>query len=181
MNELIYNVNRRCHWRTDFYHRSICHLMELPAMKKYLALIVLLLLSMPVMAAQVKITVHWNQPTTDTQGRLLDAELIAGVRLHYAVDQEVSSDDPMMFIEVPALQHTFFLDLVPRVEPYSINVRGKTVLTSGAISVLGNMFSQSEHIDPVITIEPSPPVIWKLEVLCEPDSGCVVRNKQAIN
>ncbi|MCP4996170.1 MAG: hypothetical protein GY934_20675 [Gammaproteobacteria bacterium] len=130
-------------------------------------------ISVPSFAAGVTAQVTWDAPVLRADGSALLAEQIEGYRIYMAVDSDVTSDvdSEHVFVSTGTTE-PMRIDLMPRPEPYTVNVGIRTETTDGLISALSDVASMTVVVES--TAVPNAPTDVQLQINCT--MGCVITN-----
>lgn len=116
--------------------------------------------------------VTWEAPTTREDGSPLSADEIAGYRIYFGVDEDISLDSSA-FVDVDASEQGLDLkfEFDSRNEPYVLNVAGVTIDTNGTESDLSEV-KQKSFLIPVAA--PKPPIIITISIDCPACGDAVI-------
>ena len=131
-------------------------------MKQLIGVIVLMVMSLAVIAAEATSNLSWEAPTTRVDGTLLTMQEIAEYRAFYAIDGDPTTDSEFIVIDFAATTEVITLQLQPRADPYSISFAIMTVDTQDRQSLLSNVVSKQFQVES--TSNPGVPTMLQFSI-----------------
>ena len=131
-------------------------------MKKLIGIMILMITSLGVIAAEATSNLTWEAPTTRVDGTLLTMQEIAEYRAFYAIDGEPTTDSEFVVIDFAATTEVITLQLQPRAEPYTISFAIMTVDTQDRQSLLSNVVSKQFQVES--TSNPGVPTMLQFSI-----------------
>ena len=116
-------------------------------MKQLIGVIVLMVMSLAVIAAEATSNLSWEAPTTRVDGTTLTMGEIKEYRAFYAIDGDPTTDSEFVVIDFAATTEDITLQLTPRAEPYTISFAIMTVDTQDRQSSLSNVASKQFQVE----------------------------------
>ena len=137
-------------------------------MKKLIGIMISMVISLGVIAAEATSNLTWEAPTTRVDGTLLTMQEIAEYRAYYEVDGIPTVASSVTVIDFASTSSEITLTLDPRPEPYVVSFAILTVDTNGRQSQLSEVVSKTFNVSS--TANPGVPTTLEFTVTCA--DGC---------
>ena len=131
-------------------------------MKKLIGIMILMITSLGVIAAESTSTLSWEAPTTRVDGTAMTVNEIKEYRAFYVIDSEPTTDSEFIVIDFAATTEVITLQLQPRAEPYTISFAIMTVDTKDRQSLLSNVVSKQFQVES--TSNPGVPTMLQFSI-----------------